>query len=378
MISLISGIMVIAGAVFMLAAIIHGKKLKPDVPDALVNKWRVMIVLMLFFLAGYLTFVAILISRVKLPTELVTGPVFLGGAFFVYIVINLSRDTIRKIRGTETELRQLNESLEQRVQERTRDLQRAHAFLRTVLDSLNDSVAIIDVKDFGIIGANAPFLREMGLTEAEVVGKKCYEVTHNRHDVCTPPDDICPLLDTIRTGKPATAEHLHYDRTGRRLFVEISSSPILGADGTVTQIVHVSRDITERKAAEERLRRYAEDLAQSNEELKNFTYLFSHDMRTPLVNLKGFSGELADTLRDIEAAFRQCGPCLDNVRREHMERAFQKEVPESLAFIRSSARKMDQIIGTVLKLSRLGQKELKPAPVDLQELVRDVLKTLDR
>jgi two-component sensor histidine kinase len=67
------------------------------------------------------------------------------------------------------------------------------------------------------------------------------------------PDDICPLVETLETGKHSTVEHIHYDSTGSKLYVEVSTTPIIGNGGEIHQIIHLSRDITDRKRAEEEM-----------------------------------------------------------------------------------------------------------------------------
>lgn len=267
--------MVLCGALFMLAAVLAGQKMKRHIPDALHGRWGFMTVLMQFFLVGYLLFFIILVSKLTIPTELITAPVFLGGAIFVFIVIKLTQETVKKIREAEEHLQALNESLEQRVGDRTRDLDllneslerrvvdrtqdldQSREFLQTVLDSMHDEVLIIDVDTFSIIRANAAFLARHGVREEAIIGRRCYKVTHNRQDACTPPDDPCPLLEAVKTGRHASSEHIHTDARGDKQFVEVSSSPIRDADGRITQVVHVTRDITERKLAAQRIEHLA-------------------------------------------------------------------------------------------------------------------------
>lgn len=133
------------------------------------------------------------------------------------------------------------------------ELRRSKVFNETVLNSMNDAVSIIDVKTFKIVGANQIFFEQLGLREVEVIGKPCYEITHHRDSPCTPPEDMCPLLETLDTGKHSVFEHVHYQKDGGKVYVEVSASPIEDENGKVIQVVHVARDITERKKAEQAL-----------------------------------------------------------------------------------------------------------------------------
>ncbi|MBI5101856.1 MAG: diguanylate cyclase [Nitrospirae bacterium] len=168
-----------------------------------------------------------------------------------------------RLKKLEEELRLMHKSLDQLVNERTNDLEMSNKFLRTVLDSLNDEVLIVDTNTYKIQDANKAFLSEYGLTRDEVIGKTCHEVTHNRMDICSPPNDICPLLETMNTGRFSVAEHIHCDKKGRKIYAEVSTSPIIDADGRINTVVHVTRDISERKRSDEALRK-------SEERYKNF------------------------------------------------------------------------------------------------------------
>jgi diguanylate cyclase (GGDEF)-like protein/PAS domain S-box-containing protein len=271
-VKIVTGLAVLCGALIMLFAMLAGQKMKRHVPDELLGRWRFMTMLTQFFLAGYILFFIILVSRVSIPTELITAPVFLAGAVFVLIVIKLTRDTIKKVRQAEENLRLFNESLERRVDDRTRDLfllgeslerrvsdrtrdlGQSRAFLQTVLDGLHEEIMIVEADTFKILRANAAFLARYNVQGDAIIGKTCHEITHNRQDVCAMPDDICPFLETVKTGGHTTAEHVHYDASGNKRYVEVSSSPIRDADGRVTRIIHVTREISKRRKAEEDLR----------------------------------------------------------------------------------------------------------------------------
>ncbi|MEW6739762.1 MAG: PAS domain-containing protein [Nitrospirota bacterium] len=143
----------------------------------------------------------------------------------------------------------------------------SYEFYKTVLNGINDSICIIDTDDLSIVSVNDAFLKEYGLTEKDVIGKKCHEITHNRQTVCLPPYDPCPLNETLRTGAHAAFEHIHYTKRGERIYVEVSAHPLKDNKGRVIQAIHVSRNITHLKETENSLRKKQDELLKKTEEL---------------------------------------------------------------------------------------------------------------
>jgi PAS domain S-box-containing protein len=130
-------------------------------------------------------------------------------------------------------------------------LKTSNDFTEGILNSISDPLFVMDPANFTIIEANDAFRNDYG---QEVIGKRCYELTHQKSTPCTPPDDPCPLVATLKTGKPSCAEHIHYSGDGIKRFSEISVSPIRNKRGKIQQIVHIDRDVTEHKKAQEALR----------------------------------------------------------------------------------------------------------------------------
>jgi len=127
-------------------------------------------------------------------------------------------------------------------------------FLDTVLNNIHDIIMVIDAHSYRILGGNKAFLKSFGLTETQAKEKTCYEVTHRQSYPCKPPHDICPLEIANETGKPSVVEHVHFGKKGEAINVEISAFPVKDKTGKVKQIIHVSRDITDRKKVEEQLK----------------------------------------------------------------------------------------------------------------------------
>lgn len=127
---------------------------------------------------------------------------------------------------------------------------------------------------------------------------------------------------------------------------------------------------------EMRVKERTVDLETVNEELKTFAYMVSHDLRAPLVNIKGFAGELELSLRVVKSAVEKLLPELDEKIQKEVARACDEEIPEALGFIDSSVNRMNDFINAILKLSRLGRRELVFEQLDMNELVDQTLQTL--
>jgi len=118
----------------------------------------------------------------------------------------------------------------------------------------------------------------------------------------------------------------------------------------------IMRDITERKRAEETLRRYAAQLEAANAELDAFAYSVSHDLRAPLRSIDGFG----------QALLEDCADQLDAAGRDHLGR------------VRAAGQRMGVLIDELLRLSRVTRSELCREPVNLSALAHDVAADLRR
>jgi PAS domain S-box-containing protein len=266
-------------------------------------------------------------------------------------------------------------------------LRSATEFSRIVMDSIDDAISIIDVSDYLITGCNAVFLKQVGLAEAEVVGKKCYELTHHRTEPCCPPLDTCPMKETVTTGNHAIAEHIHFLANGDKFYSEVSSSPIFDGDGKVVRVVHVSHDVTERKRAEDKILRLNEELETKVEErtsqllevqeelvrkeklsiLGQLSGSVGHELRNPLGVMSNALYFLKMVLAEADETVKEY---LDIIRRE-IDNSL-RIITDLLDFARTKAPRI-----TVMTVRELTDKSLGrcsiPEKVDLQIEIPDDL-----
>ncbi len=162
---------------------------------------------------------------------------------------------------------------------------------------------------------------------------------------------------------------------------------ILAVLATTNMSLTTYRHIVRRLQAEESLRRHRDhleevvqartaELQQSNEEIKQFAYIVSHDLRAPLVNLKGFAAELRYSLEVLQSAMEATLPHLSDRQREAVTFALQEDIPEALGFIEASVSRTDRFLSALLRLSRLGRARLQFEPVDVNEVVQSTLQSL--
>jgi PAS domain S-box-containing protein len=133
------------------------------------------------------------------------------------------------------------------------ELKRSKEFSETVINSINQEITIIDLSDFSIIDANRAVLDRLNIEKEQLLGKKCYEMIHGQNSPCTFPDNICPVLETKKTGIYSVTEHIHSNKDGTNGYIEVSTSPIKNEKGEIIQVVHISKDITVRKLAEKQI-----------------------------------------------------------------------------------------------------------------------------
>lgn len=149
----------------------------------------------------------------------------------------------------------------------------------------------------------------------------------------------------------------------------------------------VQRNLIALRDSREELRRLNDDLEtmvqnrtaelqRANEEIQRFAYIVSHDLRSPLVNVMGFTAEL-ETARDTITTYLNRGDEDGWAAPDQNTRlAIEEDLPEAIGFIRTSTQKMDRLINAILKLSRQGRRTLAPERLDTTAMVNGIVETL--
>jgi len=158
----------------------------------------------------------------------------------------------------------------------------------------------------------------------------------------------------IKTGQPYDLECRAHRPDGSLIYIQARGEPIFDATGQLRQLVGTVLDITDRKAAEAKILQTTAQLKASNRELEAFAYSVSHDLRSPLRAIDGFS----------KALLEDYGDQFDAEGKDYFDR------------IRRNVQRMGHLIEDLLRLSRISRSEMQYSTLDLGALVLEQIKEL--
>ena len=271
----------------------------------------------------------------------------------------------------------LYQAAQRELEERTlaeERLETERTLLRTIINNIPDFIYAKDLEGRFVV-ANLTLAGFFGYETAdELLGKSIGDLL--------PEDEAARFLDEereiIASGKTVhnKEEHVVDPSSGQRRWLLVTKMPLADVHGQTAGIVGIDRDITARKRAEEEVKRYLAEVEVANEEVKQFAYIVSHDLRSPLVNLKGFSAELRSSMETLLPHLPRLIEGMEEADCEELVKALEEDIPEALGFIETSVSRMDGFINSVLKLSRLGRRKLALQPVDVSEFVETCRQSL--
>ncbi|MCM2264943.1 MAG: PAS domain S-box protein [Desulfuromonadales bacterium] len=194
---------------------------------------------------------------------------------------------------------------------------------------------------------NRRWLEFTGRTLEQELGNGWAEGVH--------PDDFDRCLGVYTTAfdrrEPFDVEYRLRHADGEYRWIRDMGTPNYDSAGEFVGYIGHCFDITEQKRAENERQQLIGELEKRNTELERFTYTVSHDLKSPLVTILGFTGQLTQDLADDEPA----------------------NVKADLDFIRNAANQMRELLDSLLQLSRAGRTIGEPQPVDLPVLVQQTI-----
>ena len=195
-----------------------------------------------------------------------------------------------------------------------------------------------------------------GYESDECIGRSMHEIIHNgHHDGSSDLPEDCPLFVAFRNGESYhNEEERLWRKDGTSFLADFTSSPIRDEQNELFGAVVLVKDTTLRHHAEAERQRFISELEHKNTELEQFTYTVSHDLKTPLVTIRGFIGYVKKAIT------------MGN--REQAEADLQR--------IDSAATKMQGLLNNLLEISRVGYSGEVFDDVNLHELAQEALELI--
>ncbi len=221
---------------------------------------------------------------------------------------------------------------------------------RLLVNNLSSGV-VVHALDSSVIFSNQMASTLLGLSKDQMRGKDAMDPAWSflRENGTPTPLAEYPVNRVLSSGEPIANHVLGIRRPdlAEPVWVQCNAYPVSAADGTLLQVVVTFSDITGLKV-------YEKNLQQKNAELERFTYTVSHDLKSPLITIKGFAGSLEKDLA--------------NGNYERMARDLKR--------VSDAADRMNDLLRDLLELSTIGRIINTPDAVDMSMLVADVLAQL--
>ncbi len=201
-------------------------------------------------------------------------------------------------------------------------------------------------------------------------------------------DDITKLPEEAKTEKEIFTQHRIFNFLGIPFYSQsklagiLAISNIYNVNEWTIEDLSLLRTVADvighayhRKIAEDKAQSLKYDLITKNKELEQVVYVTSHDIRSPVVNILGFSDEMIKALNKLTNKVFDEANTIQN--RGDIEYLINKDIPQILNFIKISGQKIDKLLLALLKLSRLGRAAINKANVNMNELMSSLLSTFE-
>ncbi|MBI5374363.1 MAG: response regulator [Candidatus Schekmanbacteria bacterium] len=247
-----------------------------------------------------------------------------------------------RVQERTSEIAKVNENLRSEIIER----EKAEEFIKNILETVDEGFIVVD-REYRIISANNAYIKQANIPLKDIIGRHCYEVSHNVSRPCYEEGEDCAVRHTFSSGNPHTSIHTHRDNDNRPVYVETKTYPMKNESGEIISAIEIVNNITEKKKLEAQLRH-----SQKMEAVGQLAGGVAHDFNNILTAIIGYGTMLQRKVGD------------NNTLRTYVDT------------ILSSAERAGNLTKSLLAFSR--KQIMEPKPVNLNQLINEAKKLLSK
>jgi len=266
---------------------------------------------------------------------------------------NENEKTLELLKKSEKKFRKLSEELEQRIQERTRDLNESKQLLEKTLYSLHDAVFILDAKTVEILECNPAATEIFGYSKEEMIGHTTTLLHVNESYLEEFRRNLYPAIE--KKGFLKNFEFGMKRKDGTIFFTEHSVMPIYDEKDNRIAWVSVVSDITERKKSEQKVKESEQNYLKAFNTSSMYKDIFAHDINNILQNIQ----------TSIE---------LSELYLENPEKL--KDINKLYHVIKEQINRGSKLVSNVRKLSQIEESEIPLKSMNLCTILNESLQSI--
>ncbi len=222
--------------------------------------------------------------------------------------------------------------------------------LRVIDQAIRQSPIMVEVTDLNgkVDFVNESFEKITGYSQDEVKGKKLSFLKSGK----TPENQFSELWQALKNKKSWTGVLINKKKSGEHFYASKVISPVVGPDGQVSHYIGIGEDISEKIENEKKLKHLMDELKNKNEELEQFAYSTSHDLRSPLKTIQGLSVAL----------------------QEELDEGNYGMIKEFSNSILHSAQKLDQLILNIFEYTKAREGQYEYSTIDFKDIWAELIK----
>jgi PAS domain S-box-containing protein len=158
------------------------------------------------------------------------------------------------------------------------ELSQKESYFESLLFSMHEDIMVIG-QDYRITDVNKAFLVTVGRKREEVLGRPCYEISHNYDEPCERRGEACVLQEVFKTAQPRCCRHRHVHADGSKVWVDLVFSPLKDQKDNVTHVIETIRDITDLVNMEDALRESEQKFRALFDHMPTIAFVINRDHR---------------------------------------------------------------------------------------------------